>query len=177
MLKGVVLPGVAKRVLGEAIKAGVKGEYPSSEEGTPQGGVISPLLANIALDGFENVGSDQFSRKIFGSKEFGIRGIRYADDAVFICKPGADIQKLRRDIVEWLGQKGLQINEAKTKERKVTEGFDFLGWHFRVDSRGRFKSTPDKDSYKRIKEKVRKTWKDTGTTRQIREKERHRVPA
>ena len=106
ILKGVVLPKEAKEVLREAIKAGVKGEYPSSEESTPQGGVISPLLANIALDGFENVGSDQKVETIYRHKSGkmvgktyrrwseGIRGIRYADDAIFICKPGADIQKL-----------------------------------------------------------------------------------
>ena len=168
ILKGVVLPGVAKRVLREAIKAGVKGEYFSSEEGTPQGGVISPLLANIALDGFENLGSDQWK----GNRRDGtlIRDIRYADDAIFICKPRADIQKLRSDIDEWLAQRGLKVNEAKTPAQarrsagvsRATEGFDFLGWHFRVDSRGRFKSTPSRDAYKRIKEKVRKTWKDTG---------------
>jgi len=86
--------------LKKAIRAGVKGECPSSEEGTPQGGVISPLLANIALDGFENLGSDQYSQKKYGRNGKGVRGIRYADDAIFICKPGADIQKLRRNIDE-----------------------------------------------------------------------------
>ncbi len=50
MLRGVVLPKEALRGLRMAIKAGVRGEYPSSIKGTPQGGVISPLLANIALD-------------------------------------------------------------------------------------------------------------------------------
>ncbi len=162
MLKGVVLPKEDKQGLKRAIKAGVKGEYPSSEEGTPQGGVISPLLANIALDGFENLGSDQYSRKQFGRQGFGIRGIRYADDAIFICKPNADIQKLRSDIDEWLAQRGLKINEAKTKVSKATEEFDFLGWHFRVDSRRRFKSTPSHESYVSIKEEIKKTWSNTG---------------
>ncbi len=158
ILKGVVLPKEAKKVLREGIKAGVKGEYPSSEEGTPQGGVISPLLANIALDGFENLGSDQWK----GNRRDGtlIKDIRYADDAIFICKPGAEIQKLRRDIDEWLARRGLQINEAKTKVSKAREGFDFLGWHFRVDSRGRFKSTPSHESYVSILELVKKTWRD-----------------
>jgi len=56
----------------------------------------------------------------------------------------------------------LEINEAKTKVSKATEGLDFLGWHHRVDSRGRFKSTPSKESYMRIKEAVKQTWRDTG---------------
>jgi len=135
-------------------------EYPSSKEGTPQGGVISPLLANIALDGFENLGSDQWKR--WRDKGRLIRGIRYADDAIFILKPGANIQKLRRDIDEWLGKRGIQINEAKTKVSKVTDGFNFLGWHFRVNSRGVIKSTPSHESYRHIKKEVKKTWENTG---------------
>ncbi|MBC6419739.1 MAG: reverse transcriptase N-terminal domain-containing protein [Prochloron sp. SP5CPC1] len=102
MLSKVVLPKEGLKGLRKAVKVGVKGKYPSSERGTPQGGVISPLLANIALDGFENLGNDQYSRKKFGSSGNGIKGIRYADDAIFICKPGADIQKLRHDIVDIL---------------------------------------------------------------------------
>ena len=57
MLNKVVLPKEAIKGLRLAIKAGVKGEYPSSGKGTPQGGVISPLLANIVLDRFEELGS------------------------------------------------------------------------------------------------------------------------
>ncbi len=112
ILREVVLPVEAKRGLKLAVKAGVRGEYPSSIKGTPPWGVISPLLANIALDGFENLGSDQFSRKQFGGKGFGIRGIRYADDAVFICKPKADTEKLRQDIDEFLA-----FQRAKDKRR------------------------------------------------------------
>ena len=160
ILKGVVLPTEAKRGLKIAVKAGVRGEYPSSIKGTPQGGVISPLLANIALDGFENLGSDQFSRKLFGRNGRGVRGIRYADDAVFICGPGADTKKLRQDIDEFLKTRGLRINEDKTETRKATDGFDFLGWGFRVNSEGTFKSTPSKKNYAEIKAKVKATWKN-----------------
>ncbi len=176
MLKGVVLPKEALKGLKLAVKAGVRGEYPSSIKGTPQGGVISPLLANIALDGFENLGSDQKVRTEYthkGGKKSGqmyykwlegIRGIRYADDAVFICKPGADIKKLREDIDEFLKTRGLRINETKTKVSKATDGFDFLGWHFRVNSRGIFKSTPSSENYADIKAKVMATWKNGATT-------------
>jgi len=162
MLNGVVLPNEALKGLRKAVKAGVKGEYPSSERGTPQGGVISPLLANIALDGFENLGSDQWK----GNRRDGtlIRGIRYADDAVFICKPGADIQKLRHDIDAFLDARGLRINEAKTKVSKATDGFDFLGWRFRVNSRGVFKSTPSQKNYADIKAKVKGTWRNGAST-------------
>ncbi len=161
MLNKVVLPIEALRGLRIAIKAGVRGEYPSSTKGTPQGGVISPLLANIALDGFENLGSDQWKKE--RSRPL-IRGIRYADDAVFICKPEADIKRLREDIDKFLESRGLRINEAKTKVSKATDGFDFLGWHFRVNSRGVFKSTPSSKNYADIKTKVKATWKSGATT-------------
>ncbi len=146
------------------IKAGVRGEYPSSIKGTPQGGVISPLLANIALDGFENLGLDQWKKQ--RAKPL-IRGIRYADDAVFICKPGADTKRLREDIDKFLKSRGLRINETKTKVSKATDGFDFLGWRFRVNSRGVFKSTPSSENYADIKAKVKATWKN-GTPTETR---------
>ncbi len=177
MLKKVVLPTEALRGLKIAIKAGVRGEYPSSIKGTPQGGVISPLLANIALDGFENLGNDQKVRteythksgKKSGQKYYrwseGIRGIRYADDAVFICKPESDIQRLRKDIDKFLESSGLKINETKTKVSKATDGFDFLGWRFRVNSRGVFKSTPSSENYADIKAKVKATWRNGTTTK------------
>ncbi len=168
ILKGVILPTEAKLGLKIAVKAGVRGEYPSSVKGTPQGGVISPLLANIALDGFENLGSDQITRtqKYHKGKKNGftksesIRGIRYADDAVFICKSKADTKKLRRDIDEFLKSRGLRINEDKTEMRRATDGFDFLGWRFRVNSRGTFKSAPSQKNYAEIKAKVKATWKN-----------------
>ncbi len=162
MLDGVVLPIEALKGLKRAVKAGVRGEYPSSMKGTPQGGVISPLLANIALDGFENLGSDQWKKRRRDGTL--IRGIRYADDAVFICKPGADTKKLREDIDEFLKSRGLRINETKTKVSKATEGFDFLGWRFRVNSRGVFKSTPSSENYADIKAKVKATWRNGATT-------------
>ncbi len=155
MLRRVILPKEALKGLRLAVKVGVCGEYPSSIKGTPQGGVISPLLANIALDGFENLGLNQWKN----SRRDGtlIRGIRYADDAVFIIKTGADIQKLRDDINEFLKSRGLKINEDKTKVSKATDGFDFLGWNFRVNSRGVFKSTPSKKNYESILALVKAT--------------------
>ncbi len=58
---------------------------------------------------------------------------------------------------EFLKSRGLRINEAKTKVSKATDGFDFLGWRFRVNSRGVFKSTPSSENYADIKAKVKAT--------------------
>ncbi len=95
------------------------------------------------------------------------RGIRYADDAVFILKPDADLKRLRADIGEFLKSRGLKINEAKTKVSKARDGFDFLGWRFRVNSRGVFKSTPSSENYAGIKTKIKETWK-SGLSTELR---------
>jgi retron-type reverse transcriptase len=131
----------------------VRGEYPSSIEGTPQGGVISPLLANIALNGIEDC---------FKNKD--ITCLRYADDLVFICKPGVNIYGLRLSINFFLEERGLQIKESKTKLVKATEGFDFLGWNFKVKPNGKFISTPTKDNTKKVKDKIKETMKDSRFT-------------
>jgi group II intron reverse transcriptase/maturase len=141
----VELPQKAKLGLYRAIKAGVKAEYPTSEMGTPQGGCISPLLANIALHGLEDLGN----------------GIRYADDCVFILKPNEDATKLRQEIDSFLHERGLKVKEAKTKLVLSTDGFDFLGWKFIVRKDGRFLSTPNDENYKKVKEKVKAVLTDS----------------
>ena len=78
LMNQISLPRQAKQALWKAIKAGVKTEFPVSKQGTPQGGCISPLLANIALHGLEDLG----------------KGYRYADDCVFILKPKNDPKKI-----------------------------------------------------------------------------------
>lgn len=149
ILSKVELPKVAIKGLRRAIKAGVKGEFPRSEMGTPQGGVISPLLANIALNGIETAPRDK-----------GVTGIRYADDLVFICKPGVNPIYVKADVSLFLKERGLQIKESKTKTVRSTDGFDFLGWHFAVKPNGKFISTPTKEATKRVKAKVKATMKD-----------------
>ena len=153
----VQLPKAAQQGLRRAIKAGVRGEFPTSTEGTPQGGVISPLLANIALNGIED-----------GHRmPDWITCLRYADDLVFIFKThpgeGAKGQILGR-IEKFLEVRGLRIKASKTRIVRATEGFDFLGWNFKVKPNGKFISTPAKDSTKRVKAKVKETMKDSRFT-------------
>jgi len=153
ILEKTELPKAALKGLRLAIKAGVRGEYPSSKEGTPQGGVISPLLANISLNGIE----DCFKNK-------NITCLRYADDLVFICKPGVNIYELRLSINSFLEERGLQVKESKTKIVKATEGFDFLGWNFKVKPNEKFIITPTKDNTKKVKAKIKETMKDSRFT-------------
>lgn len=165
LMRLVQLPRVAKQGIYRAIKAGVKGEFCTSEYGTPQGGVISPLLANLVLNGLENVGHElRYSRRKDGSRIDTIHGIRYADDVVFILKPQDDPQQLREKIDSFLGTRGLKVNEAKTKLVTSTEGFNFLGFNFKVKPNGKFISTPTQKATRSIKDKVKKLMNDSRFT-------------
>jgi RNA-directed DNA polymerase len=128
LMQSVQLPKTAKQGIFRAIKAGVRGEFPSSESGTPQGGVISPLLANIVLNGLENVGHEIRFKRLSRVQTDAINGFRYADDVVFILKPEDDPEILRKHIDNFLEIRGLKVKEAKTKVVNSTDGFDFLGW-------------------------------------------------
>ena len=144
IMSRVSLPKWVKTKLWKAIKIGVKAEYPRTEKGTPQGGTISPLLANIALHGLEDLGN----------------GLRYADDCIFVLKPTDQVDDLRTKIDRFLSERGLKIKESKTRLVKTTEGFDFLGFKFLILPDGRFKSFPTNKKYRDIKVKVFETIRD-----------------
>ncbi|MBE5232255.1 MAG: reverse transcriptase N-terminal domain-containing protein [Microcystis aeruginosa PMC 728.11] len=137
ILEGLIAPNFVKTTIIGCLKAGVNPEFP--KQGTPQGGVVSPLLANIALNGIENLG----------------HGIRYADDCVFILKPKDDADKLLSEIETFLNERGMNVSAKKTRVTATTDGFDFLGWHFKVQSNGKFRSTPSEANFKAFSEKVK----------------------
>jgi len=101
--------------------------------------VVSPLLANIALNGIEDIH----------------KSVRYADDMVIILKPEDDADAILERISEFLAQRGMNVSERKTKLTATTDGFDFLGWHFKVQKNGKFRSTPSVDNYKAFRKKVK----------------------
>lgn len=97
-----------------------------TEAGTPQGGIISPCLANFALDGMERLLKDSLPRR---DK---VNFIRYADDFVVTAASKEVLEaKVKPLIVGFLSERGLMLSETKTKITHVTDGFDFLGWHVR----------------------------------------------
>lgn len=124
------------------LKAGVMDAnrlFPTSE-GTPQGGVLSPLLANIALHGMEEVVTQAFKRKDYkiDGKWVTVRPpklIRYADDFVIIHEDIAVVTKCQLLIASWLHQMGLELKPSKTRLTHTLNaidgvvGFDFLGFH------------------------------------------------
>ncbi len=117
------------------LKAGIMDnqELHPSELGTPQGGIISPLLANIVLDGMETHLYDRL-RKKYLARELNrgqIRVVRYADDFVVVHQNKEVIKDAQAVIAEWLAIRGLELSEEKTKIVHSTEGFDFLGFNAR----------------------------------------------
>ncbi|HUP73078.1 MAG TPA: group II intron reverse transcriptase/maturase [Acidimicrobiales bacterium] len=108
----------------------VDGVHHETVTGTPQGGVISPLLANIFLDAFDHVWAQRGTGKL----------VRYADDFVVLCKTRAQAEDAHRLASEMLGELGLRLHPDKTRVvdlRDGREGFDFLGCHFRARMSGR----------------------------------------
>lgn len=105
----LIAPLSVKTGIFRCLKAGVNPEFP--EQGTPQGGVVSPLLANIALNGIENIH----------------QSVRYADDMVIILKPRDNAEKILERISQFLTERAMNVSEKKTKLTATTDGFDFQG--------------------------------------------------
>ncbi|NEP37094.1 MULTISPECIES: group II intron reverse transcriptase/maturase [unclassified Moorena] len=153
-----------KRLIKNWLKAGVidKETFSPTNEGTPQGGIISPLLANIALHGMENR-INEYAQTLPGCKrdnKKALKLIRYADDFVITHKSKEVVEECQRIISEWLRDIGLELKPEKTKLTHTFKGFDFLGFNIRQYPVGKNQS---KQGFKTIikpsKEKVKEHWK------------------
>jgi len=137
IMERLIAPMGIKLGIFRCLKAGVNPEFP--EQGTPQGGVVSPLLANIALNGIEDIH----------------QSVRYADDMVIILKPQDNAEVILGKISQFLAERGMKVSEKKTKLTASTDGFDFLGWNFRVQNNGKFRCVPSADNFKAFRQKVK----------------------
>ena len=148
-----------KTILRKWLKAGVvhQGRLSPTEEGTPQGGIISPTSANMALNGLEGGLIEHLGARFGRSKIKGLKVnvIRYADDFVVT---GSSRELLESEIRPWieafLAQRGLRLSLEKTKVVYMDEGFDFLGWNFRK-YKGKLLIKPSKKNVKAFYSKVR----------------------
>ena len=145
----------ARGMIRQWLKAGVveQGRLSRTEEGTPQGGVASPLLLNIALHGMEyaagaSYGADQRAKK--GSPVL----IRYADDFVVHCHTRQEALEVKARLAEWLAPRGLAFNDDKTNVVSLDEGFDFLGFNVRR-YHGKLLIKPSKAAIRRIRKRLR----------------------
>jgi len=111
--------------------------FHNTVDGTPQGGILSPLLANIALSGLEKVLSIFHREKVrkngfvFYSTSGNYRVVRYADDFLIFAKKKSDVIALYDILIPYLKERGLNLSEEKTKISHISDGFDFLGFNFR----------------------------------------------
>lgn len=150
-LKAKISDGKLLAVIESYLTAGVMDawSFESTNEGTPQGSVMSPLLANIALHGLD----------VLAERE-GFHLIRYADDFVVLCRDQDEAKSALDAVREWVNSQGLTLHPEKTKvvDYGAGESFDFLGFTFR---RGGF--FPRKKSIQNLRDKVRdKTRRNSG---------------
>jgi RNA-directed DNA polymerase len=172
-----------KRVCGLVkafLKAGIFTELGDREEtssGTPQGGILSPLLANIALSALDDHFTRQWQREMGTQwqrekrRKYGLGNwkiIRYADDLVLMVSGDRHhAQALREEVAAVLAPLGLRLAPEKTRVIHIEEGFDFLGYHIRrMRKRGTQKyyvyTKPSRKAIQAIKDKVKaKTYRST----------------
>jgi RNA-directed DNA polymerase len=144
-----------KSVLKQFLKAGFvfENELFPTDDGTPQGGVISPILANMALDGIQEVLVQHFelSRKgkvsYFKHQQSKVNFVRYADDFIVTAASEEIAQEAKEIIRAFLKTRGLELSEEKTVITHIDDGFDMLGWTFRK-FKGKLIVKPSKKSIK-----------------------------
>jgi RNA-directed DNA polymerase len=156
-------------ILQKWLKAGYvyqKKLFPT-EAGTPQGGIISPTLANLTLDGLEKKLESIFGKK--GSKKSStnqVSLIRYADDKVITGNSKELLENEVKPLVEeFLKERGLSLSEEKTRITHIDEGIDFLGWNIRKYN-GKLLTKPAKKNVKAFLEDIRDKVKGNKSAKQ-----------
>jgi RNA-directed DNA polymerase len=133
------------------------GLFTPTDEGTPQGGVISPLLMNVALHGLEDAAGVRYltSGTKAGRTETGSPVlVRYADDLVVCCHTQRQAEQIKARLAQWLAPRGLTFNEDKTRIVHLSEGFDFLGCNVRRYRNGKLLIKPSGDAVRRIRKRL-----------------------
>jgi RNA-directed DNA polymerase len=168
----------ANREIRAWLKAGYMedGVRQPTEAGTPQGGVISPLLANVALHGLDEVLGITYYRTREGHlRTYSNRAwVRYADDFVVLCRTKEDAEKVVEILCAWLKERGLSLSPEKTRIVHLTEGFDFLGFNVRQYRTGRTKLgtvtliKPSRKAVQNVRKKLSEIWR-TASSRPLKD--------
>jgi RNA-directed DNA polymerase len=157
-----------KTMLRKWLKAGYMDQHVFhwTQEGTPQGGVISPVLANMTLDGLEKLLQKAFPRSVMRKgkcRRALVHFIRYADDFVITARSKEILEQEVKPLVEqFMRERGLQLSPEKTVITHIEEGFDFLGQNVRKYKAGKqykLLIKPSKKNVKAFLEKVREVVK------------------
>ena len=163
---------IDKSILKQFLKAGYVFDRHlfQTEAGTPQGGIISPILANITLDGIEKLLADKYHKSKSGkinnhhAAKYNVNFSRYADDFIVTAKTEEIAEEVKELIKDFLADRGLELSDEKTLITHIDTGFDFLGWNFRKYN-GKLLVKPSKKSIekvtKNISDKIKrgKAWK------------------
>jgi RNA-directed DNA polymerase len=149
----------ARGMVRQWLKAGVveNGRFAPTEEGTPQGGVVSPVLLNIALHGMEQAAGVRYQtsgRDACWTATDSPVLVRYADDLIALCHSRHEAEQVKARLASWLAPRGLVFNEDKTRVVTLDEGFDFLGFNVRR-YHGKLLIRPSKAAQRRIRERLR----------------------
>lgn len=149
----------AKDMIAGWLKAGVvdRGRFAPTEQGAPQGGVLSPLLLNIALHGMEQAAGVRYltGTHVGHTAPGSPVVVRYADDLVALCHTREQAEQVKGRLVGWLAPRGLAFNEDKTRIVHLSEGFDFLGFDVRRYANGKLIIKPSKAAVQRIRKRLR----------------------
>lgn len=147
-----------RTILRKWLKAGFldKTVFYPTEEGTPQGGIISPVLANMALDGLQRALRERFPKLNNGGATHRVHLVRYADDFIV----SGDSEEILRDEVRplverFLAERGLELSPTKTVITNIEDGFDFLGQTARKFN-GKYITKPSRKAVQAFLSKVRK---------------------
>jgi len=178
-------PMADKHVLRQMLKSGisVKGKLEKSLEGTPQGGVISPMLCNVALNGMEATIRKFFEKsrdkvdKITGERSK-VNVIRYADDLIITGSSKEILVKAKAELERFLRPIGLELKEGKTRLNVVDIGFEFLGFHIRRKRKNRHNSLnmnldtvlviePTKGAIQNVKDEIKEAVKKEKSIKSI----------
>lgn len=143
LVEARIVDGNVLGLIRQSLKAGVLDElkgWQPTERGTPQGAVISPLLANLYLNPLDH----EMARR-------GWELVRYADDLVVLCQTREEADEVLAFLRQWTTDAGLTLHPTKTQiVHALSDGFDFLGWHFRGHQKW-----PRKKSLQKLQEKLR----------------------
>ena len=155
-----------RQVLGKWLKAGYleKHVHFATTEGTPQGGIISPVLANRALDGLQRLLTERYGATRSRRTKYKVHLVRYADD--FIITGTSEVlleHGVKPLVAQFLHERGLELSHEKTSITHVEDGFDFLGQTIRRHRSGKVLIKPSRRSVKTFLSKIQETIDNSGS--------------
>jgi RNA-directed DNA polymerase len=149
----------ARELVRQWLTAGVieDGRFTPTDEGAPQGGVISPLIMNVALHGMETAAGVRYH--VTGTRAGKTMDgcpvlVRYADDLIALCHSREQAEQVKAQLAGWLAPRGLVFNETKTQITHLTKGVDFVGFNIRRYPNGKLLTKPSNDAVRRIRRRL-----------------------